>query len=81
SLGGVGEGGYEWMSAVIAIASCGGALIVSAILLSCFWTHLSGGERNPFVGEDFLPSYADLGIVALLLLTAGWVARMAFFAS
>ncbi len=62
-----------WLAVLLVLASTAATIGVSAILGSCFWTHFTGRQANPFVGADFLPAWADLGIIGALVITLGFV--------
>ncbi len=62
-----------WLAVLLVLASIAATVGVSAVLGSCFWTHFTGRKSNPFVGTDFLPAWADLGIIGALVITLGIV--------
>ena len=82
SLRAFGDGTFRgeafWLAVLLVLASTAATIAVTIVLGSCFWTHFKGQESNPFVGRDFLPAWADLGMIAILFITLGVVAWTGF---
>ena len=57
-------------------AGCIAAVVLSFVLLSCFVTYYRRRRRDPFVGAEFLPAWADVGLIVLLLVTGGVLLRV-----
>lgn len=66
------------LALILAIAASVGALMLSGTIASCFVSYYQQRRRDPIVGDEFLPAWADLGLVALLLLTAAFVIYVGF---
>lgn len=78
SLRAFGDGTFRgetfWLAVLLVLASTAATVGVSVVLGSCFWTYFKGETSNRFVGRDFLPAWADLGIIVTLIITLGVVA-------
>lgn len=66
------------LALALAIAASVGAVMLSATFASCFYSFYRRRRRDPLVGEEFLPAWADLGLVALLFITAAMVILVGF---
>ncbi len=62
----------------LAIAATIGALMLSGTIASCFYSYYRRRRKDPIVGDEYLPAWADLGLVALMLLTAAFVIYVGF---
>jgi hypothetical protein len=60
-------------------AGCLAGLVLSGVLASCFYTYQQRRSHDPLVGEEFMPAWADIALIASLLGTAVLLIRAGFF--
>ncbi len=66
------------ITAVLVGVGCLSAFALSGVLVSCFLSFRKQRSHDPLVGDDFLPAWADLVLIAGLLGTAGLLVHAGF---